>query len=267
MDFIIRYPKTKHILGSKECDINLVPQKLSSKDLNSLEDIKKEGNVIIEEKMDGIGIGIFFKDDIPYVQVRGQVLDPINHPLDYDNVFNWIEENKDLIKSIVKEDFVMYGEWMEFKHSVFYNALPSYFIEYDIYDIQREVFLDTPTRHNILTQANFNQKNPIVSAHVIHQNNLKTYHELVTLLKLKTAFGKDENISKDFEQTIQYQKNKAYLEKQSLVDVYPEGFYIKVEKNGVVLDRYKFIRKAFLDMVISSNHWKNNQPVKNKLKF
>ena len=45
-----------------------------------------------------------------------------------------------------------------------------------------------------------------------------------------------------------------------------EGLYIKVEENGVVVDRMKYVRYTFLQTVEESeSHWLNRPIVPNKL--
>lgn len=257
MHIHFKYPKTQHILGSKECDINFLPKEFEAK-YPSLNDIKKEGELIIEEKMDGIGIGFFFKNQIAYIQFRNHIFTKYDCPANFKNIFNWIE-NRPHLYFLLKENRILFGEWMELKHCVYYDALPSYFIEYDIFDLDKEGFLDTQSRRSIITQYNLQNHNKLTSAHVIHQNNIKTINELVRLWNIKIAFGK----SLDCEST--------FLEKYpqstggSLYDTYPEGFYIKTEKNGMVIGRYKFIRKSFISRILASEHWKNKQAIKNQL--
>jgi hypothetical protein len=45
-----------------------------------------------------------------------------------------------------------------------------------------------------------------------------------------------------------------------------EGLYIKVEANGVVTERYKFVRSGFLQTVLDSgSHWMNRPLLPNRL--
>ena len=47
--------------------------------------------------------------------------------------------------------YVMYDEWVYAKHTVFYDKLPHYFLEFDVLDRQTGRFLDTPSRCELLT--------------------------------------------------------------------------------------------------------------------
>jgi len=47
--------------------------------------------------------------------------------------------------------YIMYGEWMYAKHTVFYDRLPHTFLEFDVYDRKARVFLSTKARRALLT--------------------------------------------------------------------------------------------------------------------
>ena len=44
----------------------------------------------------------------------------------------------------------MYGEWLYAKHSVYYDLLPHYFMEFDVFDKVDKVFLSTKRRMELL---------------------------------------------------------------------------------------------------------------------
>ena len=47
----------------------------------------------------------------------------------------------------------MYGEWMVAKHTAFYDALPHYFMEFDVLDTETGNFLSTDARRLLLSQC------------------------------------------------------------------------------------------------------------------
>lgn len=47
--------------------------------------------------------------------------------------------------------YVMYGEWLYAKHTVYYDMLPHYFMEFDIYDKENGSFLGTAARRRHVT--------------------------------------------------------------------------------------------------------------------
>ena len=47
-----------------------------------------------------------------------------------------------------------------------------------------------------------------------------------------------------------------------------EGLYIKIEKDGAVVDRMKFVRQSFLQQVaVSDTHWLNRPIIPNLLRY
>ncbi|MFO0824501.1 MAG: hypothetical protein U0792_15525 [Gemmataceae bacterium] len=53
--------------------------------------------------------------------------------------------------------------------------------------------------------------------------------------------------------------------KQTDVSGLMEGLYIKVEENGAVTGRYKFVRPEFLQTVMSDGHWQDRPLIPNRL--
>ena len=73
----------------------------------------------------------------------------------------WAAGHREELYSILGDRYIMYGEWMYSKHRVYYNRLPHYFIEFDIFDKDCNEFLDTGRRNAMLSGSS------IVSAPVI----------------------------------------------------------------------------------------------------
>ncbi|MDY3552277.1 hypothetical protein R5W24_001357 [Gemmata sp. JC717] len=44
-----------------------------------------------------------------------------------------------------------------------------------------------------------------------------------------------------------------------------EGLYLKVEENGVVTERYKFVRSEFTQLVTADGHWQDRPLIPNRL--
>jgi hypothetical protein len=45
---------------------------------------------------------------------------------------------------------VLYGEWLYAKHTIFYDRLPQYFLEFDVLDLESDAFLSTARRRELL---------------------------------------------------------------------------------------------------------------------
>lgn len=251
-----KYPKTNHLIGSKFLDESHFLFNFTDNQQSQFKPLSKNQFYVIEEKMDGIGIGIFFNNGIPFIQHRNHFYELNNLPQLLSGFKLWFDYHKDLIYSIILNDYVLFGEWLEFKHSVFYNNLPSYFLEYDIYDIKNNMFLSTIERDNLIQKRLFSVK----VLHICDSLNLKSIHEL--LKTFNTSFFNNSNWEYDFNN---YSNLYKSFYSSTVKNANIEGFYIKIEDNVKVNDRYKWIRKEFFDILLNSNHWKDNQLIKNKL--
>ena len=153
----------------------------------------------------------------------------------------------------------MYGEWVYAKHTVFYDQLPHYFLEFDILDKERGRFLDTESRAALLAGL------PIQSVPVLAKG------KLASLPALPSLVGPSLYKSSHW---------KMHLEKAALVaGISPErasretdhsdnceGLYIKVEANGQVVSRHKWVRSSFLTSVQDSgSHWLKRPILVNRL--
>jgi hypothetical protein len=72
--------------------------------------------------------------------------------------------------------FILFGEWLYAKHTVFYDALPHYFLEYDVLDLEMQVFLSTKRRQQLLTGL------PLVSVPVLFTGKMQSDKQLLGLL-------------------------------------------------------------------------------------
>lgn len=88
----------------------------------------------------------------------------------------WANAHRDAFYEVLGSRYIMYGEWMYAKHSVFYDALPHYFLEFDVLDRQTGQFLDTPSRRSLLAGL------PVVSVPVLACGSFSSREELLRLL-------------------------------------------------------------------------------------
>ena len=139
-----KYPRTRHVQGSRfqhdDHDLEAVPvTELVGKHL------------IIEEKIDGSNSGISFDDEgILHLQSRGHYLHGGPREKQFELFKQWASTHQVSFRSILGTRYVLMGEWMFAKHTVFYDALPHYFMEFDVLDVETAAFLDTPSRPKLL---------------------------------------------------------------------------------------------------------------------
>jgi len=250
---IKKYPRTQHIEGSKlqegDEDLSQVPfSELAGRHL------------IIEEKMDGANSGISFSEsgDLQ-LQSRGHFLTGGYRERHFNFFKTWASAFSQPLWQALSDRYIMYGEWMYAKHTTFYTDLPHYFLEFDIYDTQENVFLSTEAR-----KAFCKDLTCIESVKILHEG------ELQTLKQLKAFIGKSEFINHPNEVLKTYceTNNLNFEQTQSETDLsgIMEGLYIKVEENGIVTERYKWVRHDFLQTLNSSgSHWIDRRIVPNQL--
>ena len=128
-----------------------------------------------------------------------------------------------------------------------------------ILDRETGLFLDTPTRHDMLAEL------PVVSVPVLGEGFFQRKEELLKLLRqyrFVTGNQHQNLIDAAVKLGLDPERNFRETELSGLM----EGLYIKVEENGQVVDRMKFVRAAFLQCVdFSESHWIDRPIIPNQL--
>ncbi|KVP17184.1 RNA ligase family protein [Burkholderia ubonensis] len=105
------------------------------------------------------------------------------------------------------------------------------------------------------------------SKHTVFYEGVAPRHLKDLLAMIKPSLGKTERWLDSLRATAQRQgidveRAVAETESSSLA----EGLYIKVEENGVVTERYKWVRRDFLQTLLESDsHWLSRPIVPNQL--
>lgn len=251
---LLKYPRTRHIEGSR--------QQLGDEDLQVVPFSEiKNLPLVIEEKVDGANCGLSFDSDGNLLlQSRGHYLTGGAREKHFDLFKQWGSVQQRLFWEVLGDRYIMYGEWIYAKHTLFYDLLPHYFMEFDIFDRHNETYLDTPSRRDLLELL------PVVSVPVLKTGRFEQLNEITSLV------GPSNYISENHMETMRRycEENGIYVEKtiaQTDPSLLMEGLYIKHEENGQVLGRYKYIRGRFLQTVLESDsHWLNRPIVPNVLK-
>ena len=244
MEQIFKYPRTRHLEGSRA--------QLGDEDLKCVRlDEIKDKYLVLEEKVDGANCGISFgSDGKMYLQSRGHFLNGGYGERQFDLFKLWAGCFEDRLRRLLRDRYVMYGEWLYAKHTVFYDRLPHYFMEFDIFDKKEQRFYSTRKRREFLSSASF-----IRSVRVL----TKGYFE--TLGSIEKWIGASLFISEEANNSFlaQCQKSRVNSEqaiRQTDLTGIMEGIYIKVEDGDYVTDRLKFVRGSFLNTILDSeSHW------------
>ena len=250
---LIKYPRTPHIEGSRlqpgDEDLSQIPFK-----------VIQGKHIVVEEKVDGANTAVSFS---PYgellLQSRGHYLDGGYREKHYNLLKQWANVHRDSLYAVLGSRFIMYGEWLYAKHTVFYDALPHYFLEFDIFDRETEKYLDTYTRHELIKDL------PVCSVPVLKEGVFQSKEELLVLL------GRSIFITEKHKENLRAESEKLGLDAERQLretdnSDLMEGLYIKVEEDGVVVDRMKYVRASFLQTVdASQTHWLERPIVPNLL--
>ena len=250
---IHKYPRTPHIEGSRlqpgDEDLSQIPfEKISGRHL------------VVEEKVDGANSAVSFDaSGNLLLRSRGHYLNGGYRERHYHLMKRWALSHRDALYNCLGTKYIMYGEWVYAKHTVFYDALPHYFLEFDILDRDTGIFLDTPTRHELLKDS------PVVSVAVLGHGTYKTKEEMLKLI------GPSRYVTGSQRQNLWDAAVKLGLDPErscheTELSGMMEGLYIKAEEGGQVVDRMKFVRAAFLQCVdFSEQHWIDKPIIPNQL--
>lgn len=254
MEQIFKYPRTRHLEGSRE--------QLGDEDLKCVKfDEIQNQYLVLEEKVDGANCGISFgSDGKMYLQSRGHFLNGGYGERQFDLFKLWAGCFEDSLRQLLGDQYVMYGEWLYAKHTVFYDRLPHYFMEFDIFDKREQRFYSTRRRREFLRSAPF-----IRSVRVLAEGNFRTPDAIAKWI------GPSFFISREAENRFLTQCRKSGVDselatRQTDLTGIMEGIYIKVEDGDYVTDRLKFVRGSFLNTILDSeSHWVNRPIIANCL--
>lgn len=249
-----KYPRTNHLEGSRlqpgDEDLSAVP----------ISDLAGQF-VVVEEKVDGGNAGISFDGDGRlYLQSRGHFVDGGPRERHFALLKTWANRWQSELFEVLGSRFVLYGEWLYAKHTIFYDALPHFFLEFDVLDTETGAFLSTKERRRRLATL------PIVSVPVLWEgrgDELPAPSSLVRPSLFKSEHWRDRLSESVSGASVSKERALAETDPSMLA----EGLYIKVENDDRVIDRLKFIRPTFLQAVVESgSHWLDRPIVPNRLR-
>ncbi|MEL7432454.1 MAG: RNA ligase family protein [Chloroflexota bacterium] len=250
---IHKYPRTYHLEGS-----NLQP---GDDGMGGIAFRTLAGrHLVIEEKVDGANAAISFDDNGNLLlQSRGHYLIGGPREKHFAMFKQWAYTHMPAFYEVLGNRYIMYGEWLYARHTVFYNHLPHYFMEFDILDTETSTFLSTERRHALLADV------PVVSVKVLGEGK---YSELDTVLSMvkPSHFIKGDHIAdlRGLCADLSLDPERAVAESDT--SGLMEGLYLKIEADGVVEERYKYVRGDFLTKILESNtHWLSRPIIPNQL--
>ena len=251
---IIKYPRTPHIESSR-----FQP---GDEDLDSVPFSEIAGRyLVVEEKMDGGNAGISFAEDGKLLlQSRGHYLTGGPREKHFALFKQWAHSHAVQLQEILGSRYILYGEWLYATHTVYYDALSHYFMEFDIFDRHEKVFLSTERRQQMLAGS------PVVSVAVLSAGPATTLAALRA--QIKPSLFKTPRWREALRETAQGRgldadRVIAETDRSDLM----EGLYLKIEEEGVVTERYKLVRPDFLTAILDAGgHWLDRPIVPNRLR-
>lgn len=222
-----KFPRTEHLvdLGAATNDDLIV----TKSPVGSL-----QGNIAIEEKVDGGCVGISLGSDLGIlVQNRSRYITPKTHA-QFAKLGGWIESHRQQLFDLLYRDvqmperFMLFGEWVAATHAIHYTALPDRFLAFDLYDRLKDQFVSRPVLSALLENTDIHQV-PLMMACT---GSVKVA-DLCQMTKQQSAFH----------------------------DGLVEGVYVRLQEGGKVVQRLKIVRANFTP---GNSEW-NQQITMNEL--
>jgi hypothetical protein len=250
---IHKYPRTQHIEGSR-----LQP---GDEDLDSVPFARLQGRyIVVEEKLDGANAGLRFDETGElFLQSRGHFLTGGAREKHFNLFKQWAHAHAQPLWERLGDRYSVFGEWLYAKHTIFYDRLPHYFLEFDVLDLQEDAFLSTEARRSLLAGV------PLVPVPVLWRGPATTLDDLLSLIGPSLYKGpgwREQLVEAALARGVDAEKAVAETDPSDQM----EGLYIKVEENDRVIERYKYVRASFLTAVVDSGtHWLRRPIVPNGL--
>lgn len=147
MSEFFRFPHTPHIAwlgqGMPRDDKVLAPQEASAL-------LAEE--VVVEEKVDGANLGLSLGEDGQLrAQNRGEYLvEPYRGQ--FSRLSSWLAQHRYALAEHLAPHLILFGEWCAARHSLDYQALPDWYLVFDVYDRRAGKFW-SPARRDELAAA------------------------------------------------------------------------------------------------------------------
>ena len=235
----IRFPKTPRL------------RELSTQDIHRL---WKRHSVVVEEKIDGANVGVWFDGEELRLQSRGHVLHGGAGERQFSAFHGWAGGRYQELLGALGQRYVLYGEWCWAKHRAFYDALPDWFLGFDVQDRYTGIRLATGPRNAILESCRITSvpriwsgtfgKAPAFSSY-LGLSSLKTPRWREGLLREAARSGVRDPMPET--------DNSDWM----------EGIYIRVEDASGLVASAKLHREGFEK--VRNDSWKERPLIKNIL--
>ncbi|ASP36696.1 RNA ligase family protein [Labrenzia sp. VG12] len=249
---LIKYPRTRHLEGSR----------LQQGDLSDDQPVSGLAgrNLVIEEKIDGANCAVSFDQEGQLqLQSRGHFLVGGHRERHFDLLKTWASAHAHRFREVLGMRYVMYGEWLYAKHTVFYDRLPHFFLEFDLLDRETGRFLSTAARRDILFGL------PVMPVPVVFEGEVGSVEQIEGLVK--PSLYKSPDWRKALREAALASGNRPdMVDRQTEDSDLAEGLYVKQEVGEAVTGRFKFVRADFIQAITEADgHWQSRPILPNRL--
>lgn len=256
---LVAYPSTFHLEGSK-LQRGDKSTKLKKKPILRVKDYAGR-YVVLEEKLDGTQAGISFdKNANLLTQTRGHYHTGGWNERQFNLFKPWVRVHEEWLFERLGDQYVMFGEWCFAKHSMFYDALPHYFFEFDVWCRSTSRFLSTAERHKLLAGG------PIAHVPVLYKGPMPNSKDPI-IAHIVQSLARTPDWRKGFAQQIsRVGLNVEAMMLASDKEDLAEGIYGKFENELTTEDRFKFVRASFTQTILDAEqHYASMQLIPNLL--
>lgn len=245
---LVKYPRTPHLQGSRLQEGDTEDGQVSYQQLIGQ-------YIVVEEKLDGANCAISFSDTGELLlQSRGHYLLGGSRERQFNLLKQWAVAHENWLFDRLENRYILYGEWLHKKHSIFYDQLPHYFCEFDIWDRVAQCFLSTAKRHALLVDG------PVLSVPVLYAGEApKKQQSLLALVRCSLA--KTIGWRQCFEHVVEREQldlSRAWqqCDQSDLM----EGLYLKLETPDQTIGRLKWVRADFVQSILDAKQHHSEQP-------
>jgi len=182
----------------------------------------------VEEKVDGANVGFSVLHGAVVAQGRGEYIRSPAHP-QFSPMWPWLARREAAMKEALDEDLVLFGEWCYAVHSVRYDALPDWFVGFDVYDRSFRHFWSAERRNELL------QRIGLLAVPEVGRGHYQIRDLQLLLSRECSRFGGPI-----------------------------EGLHLRQEKDGWLDRRAKLVRAEFVQSI--GEHWSNRPIERNHLR-
>ena len=216
-----KFPHTPHLLwlgdGAPREDKVLTPGEVAA---------FLAGELIIEEKVDGANMGLSLgPDGRVRAQSRGNYLAPGRCHAQWNPLWPWLAERRGHLEEALQGGLMLFGEWCHARHTVPYDALPDWFLGFDIFEPATNRFWSVDRRNALLAECGL--------VHIPEVRRGRITLKQIPPLLVQSAVGR----------------------------VPMEGLYFRRERDGLLEARAKVVSAGFKQQI--EEHWTRRGVVPN----